>query len=505
MGRFFNTAGPCKPELHYVLPPLLRLNLPEVEALIAAQKYFVLHAPRQTGKTTCLFALQDHLNRGGQVRALYVNVEIGQSAREDVRRGMHAILGQLAQQAEFALNDSFVRERFRSALEDAGPDGAINAVLSEWSERSPKPLVLLLDEIDALVGDALISVLRQLRAGYANRPARFPQTVILCGVRDVRDYRIHSSAGKEIITGGSAFNIKAESLRLGDFSEREVAALYAEHTRETGQPFTDEALAEAWRLTRGQPWLVNALAYEACFRSPESRDRSRPVTKELLRQSAEQLILRRDTHLDQLVDKLREERVRRVVQPILAGDVLAQDVPDDDVQYVLDLGLLRRVQGVGLVVANAIYQEILPRALNQKAQDYIPAIQPTWLKPDAGLDLGKLREAFLAFWRQHAEPLMRTTDYPEVAPHLVLMAFFQRVTNGQGTIEREYAVGRGRMYLCFRYTSETFALELKVWRDGRPDPLPEGLSQLDQYLSGLGLTTGWLVLFDRRSHQPQDS
>ncbi|MCF8109189.1 MAG: hypothetical protein K9J81_09375 [Desulfohalobiaceae bacterium] len=59
----------------------------------------------------------------------------------------------------------------------------------------------MLDEIDSLVGDTLIAVLRQLRSGYNQRPKQFPQSVILCGVRDIRDYRIHSSRQKEIITG----------------------------------------------------------------------------------------------------------------------------------------------------------------------------------------------------------------------------------------------------------------------------------------------------------------
>ena len=499
--RFFNTAGPCQPDIHYVLPPLARLNLPELESLIAARKYFVLHAPRQTGKTTCLLALEDYLNERGERRALYFNVEAAQAAREDVAAGIHAVLNSLAGRATLILKDRFVEENLTAVLEGSGPHGALQTLLSRWAQQSPKPLVLMIDEIDALIGDTLISVLRQLRAGYADRPQAFPQTVILCGVRDVRDYRIHSSRTQEIITGGSAFNIKAESLRLGDFCEREIAELYGMHTRETGQGFTPEALAEAWRLTRGQPWLVNALAYEACFRMAEGKDRSRAVTKELLRQAAENLILRRDTHLDQLVDKLREERVRRIIEPLLGGENL-EGVPEDDVQYLIDLGLLRRERGVGLRVANAIYQEVLPRMLNVVTQDTIPALHPAWLKPDGRLDLNLLLEAFLKFWRQHGEPLLKTPAYHEIAPHLVLMAFLQRVTNGEGTIEREYAVGTGRMDLCVRWAGETLALELKVWRDGRPDPLTEGLEQLDGYLARLSLSTGWLVLFDQRSGQP---
>ena len=156
---------------------------------------------------------------------------------------------------------------------------------------NPTPLVLLIDEIDSLVGDTLLSVLRQLRAGYEQRPEGFPQSVVLCGVRDVsmrgacpsrspaegsRDYRIRSSAG-EVIAGGSPFNIAAKSLRMGDFTEAETRALMAQHTGETGQGFSTAALDAVWTQTQGQPWLVNALCAGACFDSKAGRDRSRPI------------------------------------------------------------------------------------------------------------------------------------------------------------------------------------------------------------------------------------
>ena len=82
------------------------------------------------------------------------------------------------------------------------------------------------------------------------------------------------------------------------------------------------------------------------------------------------------------------------------------------------------------------------------------------------------------------------------------MAFLHRVTNGTGSLEREYAIGSGRMDLCLRYGGLILGIELKVWRDGRPDPIDDGLKQLDAYLAGLGLDSGWLVIFDRRSGQP---
>ena len=148
---------------------------------------------------------------------------------------------------------------------------------------------------------------------------------------------------------------------------------------------------------------------------------------------------------------------------------------------------------------------MLPRVLATATQASLPHISPTWLKPDGSLDPDKLLDAFLAFWRQHGQPLLGSVHYHEIAPHLVLMAFLHRVVNGGGTLEREYAIGTRRMDLCLRYGGPepvTLGIELKVWRDGEEDPLDEGLAQLDGYLAGLGLPTGWLVIFDRRSGQP---
>ena len=231
--RYFNTSGPVVVDQHYQVPPLSRIDLAELRLLIDRGRYFVLHAPRQTGKTSALLALQHLLNAEGACRCVYVNVEAGQAMREDVERATRIVLGQMALRARAALGDDFLSGAW-SGIVDEFRDGALGAALTLWAEADERPLVLLIDEIDSLVGDSLLAVLRQLRAGYDMRPKRFPQSVILCGVRDVRDYRIYSGSAKTMVAGGSAFNIKAESLRLGDFSRNEVNDLLRQHTEETG-------------------------------------------------------------------------------------------------------------------------------------------------------------------------------------------------------------------------------------------------------------------------------
>jgi hypothetical protein len=504
--RFFNTAGPVRCDEHYCLPPLERFNLTEVLSLIDQKKYFVLHAPRQTGKTSSLLALMEYLNREGTYRCLYINVEGGQAARENVGEAMQAILSVLGSGARDWLADPYLKQIWPDILRQEGTYAALEETLSRWAAHTPQPLVLLIDEIDALVGDTLISVLRQLRAGYAKRPRLFPQSIILCGVRDVRDYRIHSTQEKSVITGGSAFNIKAKSLRLGNFNQQELEILYRQHTAETGQPFAPAAIELAWELTRGQPWLVNALAYEACFELEAGRDRSNPITEAILFEAKERLILRRDTHLDQLADKLQEERVRRVIQPILAGVGAPHLIPPDDISYVYDLGLIR-TEGE-LSIANPIYQEVIPRELTYSTQLTI-SHQPAWyIQPDGRLDLNGLLTAFQQFFREHAESWIERFDYREAGPQLLMQAFLQRIVNSDGRVEREYGLGRRRTDLLVIWPhpggTQRAVIELKILYSTLDRTISEGLAQTWEYLDRCGATEGHLVIFDRSTGKSWD-
>ena len=507
--RHFNTEGPVDSNDHYCIPALNRVDIDEILRLIHWKKYFILHAPRQTGKTSTLKAIANQLQAAGRFRCVYVNFEPGQTARQDVAAGMQAILAALADEARWTTGEELVEKAWPETLATAGPLIALKRVLALWSAADSKPLVLLIDEIDSLIGDTLLSVLRQLRSGYPDRPGRFPQSVILCGVRDVRDYRIFSSSAGTHITGGSAFNIKAESLRLGDFSEFQVRTLLGQHTTETGQEFGAGAVGRIWDLTRGQPWLVNALAYQACFRDKAGRDRSRPITVAAIDRAKETLILNRVTHLDQLSNQLREERVRRVVLPMLAGSTDWAYSPRD-LEYVRDLGLVAH-KGV-VRMANPIYAEVIPRELTLAQQSGLESmVSPAWyVNDDGSLDVRQLLAALQGYFREHSESWVDRYGHREAGPQLVLHAYLQRVVNSGGRITREYAVARGRTDLLVEWPlpGQTLAsaaskhvIECKVVREGSgPDTVVrQGLRQTAEYMDLCGAESGHLVIFDMRS------
>ena len=505
--RFFNTAGPVRCNEHYCVSPLERFDLEEILYLIDQEKYFALHAPRQTGKTSCLLALMEHLNKSGKYKCLYINVEPAQAAREDVKRGIETILSEMADRAQMYLNDNRPEDIWMNISDKRGHDAMLNGVITRWARASKKPIVLLIDEIDSLVGDTLISVLRQLRAGYDKRPEMFPHSIIMCGVRDVRDYRMHSKE-KEIITGGSAFNIKSESLRLGDFSKEEVEYLYQCHTEETGQRFDSDVIDLVWEFTKGQPWLVNALAYEVCFKMKKNRDGSVLITSGMTEQAKENIILRRETHIDQLIDKLKEERVKRVIQPMLSGEDM-KDMDIDDIKYLTDLGLICRTKK-GPAISNQIYMEVIPRELTYITQENLmPRFDPDWYIRETGkIDMTKLLKEFQEFFRENSEIWIERFSYKEAGAQLLLQAFLQRIANGGGFIDREYGLGRGRtdIFVKWPYKGgvQKEAIELKIRYGALEKTIEKGLKQTREYMDRAGVREGHLVIFDRSKKRTWD-
>ena len=334
MERYFNTAGPNRPEKEYTIDPLSRFDLEEVLSLIGQGKYFVLHAPRQSGKTSCMLALRDYLDKEGDYIAVYANVEGGQASRNDKATVVKSTIDTLTGEMRLVMKNDKA-DKACDAVQKMGADSMLSQFLSVLCQSLDKPLVLIIDEIDAL---------------------------------------------------------------------------------------------------------------------KENRDRSVVITPEMMYRAQENLIYRRDTHIDILIDKLSEPRVRRVIEPMLANSDDADDslIPIDDIQYVEDMGLIKRERGKPRRIANGIYREIIPRELTSSTQDSLIQ-QPQWYQnPDNSLNMEKLLLDFQQFFRQNADSWIGKFDYAEAGPQLLLQAFLQRIVNGGGFIDREYGLGRKRTDLLIR-------------------------------------------------------
>jgi len=494
MKKTFNIAGPCHPNKHYMLPTQERCQ--GIMELIDQEQYFVIHAARQSGKTTLLLELAQQLNEGENYYALYCSLESVQGIT-DPKEGIPAIIHVMKTQIKF---DKTLRQcAFAEQVNENEFNVALREALTYCCEDLDKPLVILFDEIDCLSDGTLISFLRQLRDGYVNR-SRIPfvHSVMLIGMRNIRDYKGKISEERETLGSASPFNIVKTSKTLRNFTRDEIAKLYAQHTQQTGQIFLAEIVESVYHHTQGQPWLVNAIACEIVEQILQW-DVSKEILVEQVEQAVQTLIYRRDTHIDSLMERLKEPRVQRIVEPVILGESQGYSLLDDDYQYVLDLGLLAEVEHQ-LIPSNPIYGEVLIRTLNSRSQmqmdrQCFPATAPAYLV-DGKLDMKHLLSDFQQFWREHSEIWVKRYQYQEAAPHLILLAFLQRVVNSGGRINRELGLGRGRLDLCVHYENQKYPIELKLRYS--PKTYQEGQKQLAKYMDKLGCEEGWLIVFDRR-------
>ena len=496
--KYFNVAGPCFTDVHYMLNATERLHNELIE-LINTKQYFVIHAARQTGKTTLLLNLRELINAQGVYYALYCSLENVQSF-PNPEQGIPAIINCLKTDIYY----SHLPNKLEFAANLAGVDvsNQIRRAITDYCLSIDKPLIIFFDEADCLGENTLITFLRQLRNGFVNRTTiPFPVSIALVGMRNLRDYRAKIRENQVTLSTASPFNIIKESLTLRNFTKEEVCRLYQQHTQETGQIFEENAVNLVFDQTQGQPWLVNAIASEIIVEQLK-KDYAPLITANMVSEAIHSITLRRDVHIDQLLDKLKEERVQKVIEQMIMGEEEKISRTSDDFNYVMDLGLIR-LQDNTVLAGNPIYGEVIVRTLNYDQQialenndRFLEYKMPKYYKNDA-VDMNLLLQDFQQFWRENSDIWLERFQYKEAAPHLIVQAFLQRVFNSGGDLHREMATGRERLDLCITYKDKKYPIEIKIYRG--PQSIQRGIMQTLKYMDTLGCNHGWLLLFDRNA------
>ncbi|MDR2522357.1 MAG: ATP-binding protein [Synergistaceae bacterium] len=501
--RYFNIAGPNKEEQNFGLDPLKRVDIRMIESFIARGRHFLLCSPRQSGKTTFLLAFKKKLNAERAYRCLYCNVEAAQAAGGDSERGIRLLLNRIAQEAAQEFQDPRLYQNYHAILERTGPDGAILAVFERWlsEEQPPKPpLVLMLDGIDLLSGRTLTSILRQLRVGQGSAPRLFPQSVILSAVRDIRDADVNVGSG-EFLTGRSGTDIREPSVTLYDFTRAELKELCDQHTAETGQVFQEGVYPRLYALSGGRPWLVNALLCEALYEMNYAANPSKPITAAILEAAKDHFIARQDAYLDQLATKLSSPQVREVLFPILSGTVWKKKPPQDVLEYLKDLELIKKFSS-GWSLTNAIAKELIPRVLGRDMRDELLYVveRGRFIKPDKRLNLLSAIAFYQTLYRDRCMEWETRYDLKGAFPQILLQAFLLVVLGDRGRMECECMLASGRVDIGVSWfypvqsgepREERFIIRLQIFDNSQ--------SQGDATRSGAALTAEFA--HQRQAHE----
>lgn len=262
MQKTFNFQGPCDALKHYMLPLAMHLEQ-GILRNIERNQYFLLHGAPKSGKSTVFRTLAKQLNESGNYVALCFSLkapELENHTLESVSAAMLAIIYRNSQQD--------LAEVYRPVAPTKKDSLLWGHYVANWTRSLSKPLILLIDDIDQLEGEALSVVTSNIRSGFTMRPQHFP---ICIGLSLSKDHRAHFR-GLRV-----PFNIIDTTYHLEPFSEEEVKSLLGQHGEISGQ-FFPEAVAKAlYKFSKGNPELVNFLANNI-ISDLHQNDASSPIT-----------------------------------------------------------------------------------------------------------------------------------------------------------------------------------------------------------------------------------
>jgi hypothetical protein len=542
MIKTFATTGPCLPRQNYMIPSFDRF--PILPNLIDNNQYFILHSPRQSGKTTLLLSMANQINEDGNYYACVCPLSFTINANDELEA-----TAKIMQSLSFGLSSStapalkLLHNKLNpfSLMTEAPPvTSAIRYICSSLD----KELILFFDEADCIPSELILSFLTQIREGYNFRswPGEnaFPRTIGLIGLRDLHDYRFNDKSQIQRIIRISPFNIHRFSLEIRNLSFDQLCSLYRQHTDASGQVFTQKAIERIWYWTSGQPWLVNVLASDI-IQNQLGKDYSVPITDKHVEVAVNNLILRKEVHFSNIVDRLQEPRVRKVMALALSSEgVKLDNVLESDITYCVDLGLLKfGKNGIGdCFPANNIYNEVIVRALSSRIVADLTKIPSNTWSDGNKLDMSGLLRAFQDYWLANSALLFNENKddalidqiideilsennntsktgnisktqklsiqnnidklISEAFCVLVLCAFLQRVLNGGAElIKREFSVGMKFVNICVTYKQRRYPIEAKIKGSVSTK---QGIRQLSGYVNMCNASEGWLIEFDR-SHK----
>ncbi|MDR2199667.1 MAG: hypothetical protein LBR53_09490 [Deltaproteobacteria bacterium] len=320
-------------------------------------------------------------------------------------------------------------------------------------------------------------------------------------MRDIRDYQVNGHSGARSTDSlASPFNVKKNALTLSSFTIDEIRVLYSQHTEESGQIFENDAVERAWYWSEGQPWLVNALAFEVVVNILKN-DFQKNVTAQLIDDAAERLIKNRDTRIESLLERLKEPRVARVMDSVFASSINYIPSNDDDRRYCLDLGLVKLNEKFELRPANAIYREVMGRVITDEIQEVLLKTIPEFNWTDGkSIYMNEILREFQKFWRKGALSFPKHKQnfiaslYDEALYSFILEAFLQRLLNSKSVVSRQFAEGRGAFDIGIIFQKREYIIEVKL-KDHQTED--SSLEQLYGYLDTNGENEGWLIIFDR--------
>lgn len=489
--RYFNTHGPVDVDQHYVVS---RQELVEkLSTQIDQGKYFTIFAPRQMGKTTLLRKLNELLAKNPAYLPIPLSFERYETWAEE------KFLDHFGRLVAYYLNEGFQAiqhphlEQIQKLLAELPIVDYLtfSDLFGNLYQLAPAcKVVLIIDEFDATPQEAISPLLQTWRSMYLERrPPHSLHNVILIGIQNIARLNFGRS---------SPFNI-AYQQRLDGFTLAELQEMMAQYTAETGQAFTDEALALLHEQTGGHPFLVNRTA--AIVTEEIATDRSQPISAAEVRVALNQLVRETNYNFETVIR--HAEKYRDDVLNILFGGTYLFNLNNALVSELYTQGVINQDEHGNCRIANSVYSEVLLAAFRPVQVGLQTAVLVNGYDfrthvVDGRLQMKTLLSRFREFVERRGREAFKVTEMPQEATgQYLLMAYLDLlVRQVGGDLFTEVDSGDGRLDLIVVYRGHRYVIETKIWRG--PAEFDSGLAQLADYLTTEGEACGYYVIFHAR-------
>ncbi|MCD8337016.1 MAG: AAA-like domain-containing protein [Lachnospiraceae bacterium] len=508
MSKYFNVTAVCVPERHYMVDITDRLQ--KIKMMVDRGDYFTINRARQYGKTTTLTALERYLHEDYRVISLdFQGMETNDFA--DNQCFVQALSRELFLAVKNMKNP---QEEILSKLKEIGFGNKSDMGLpelflyfNEWCVQSDKPIVLMIDEVDAASNNQVfLDFLAQLRSAYIKRGkygyATF-QSVILAGVYDIKNLKRKFVKEGEHQTN-SPWNIAADFLVDMSFSQKDIAGMLREYEADYETGMDTDAIAQMiYDYTSGYPFLVSRMCKlldEQIAGSETFPDRKSAWTEEGVKEAANRLVFEDNTLFDSLEDKVNTYPVLQdFLRDFLMKGVAIPNSPGNEAIGNAKMFGFIRIENNRVVIANRIfetrlYEMFLTAPETRRNEMYgIGDRDRLQFVKNGRLDMRLILEHFVECFDDIYGD--RPQKFIEEDGRRYFLLYLRPIINGTGHYYIESRTrNQERTDVIVDYRGEQFVVELKIWRGDSYNV--RGEEQLAEYLDYYHLKKGYMLSFN---------
>lgn len=508
MSKTFNVSADCKPELHYMVDIGGRLR--EIKRMVDRGDYFTINRARQYGKTTTLKALKRYLIK----EYIVISLDFQKMSHEDFRTEnlfVRAFSGEVLKKADLKevmprdIRGNLQRLKDRGVgIEDGRRLAELFECFSEWCEKSKKPIVLIIDEVDSATNNQVfLDFLGQMRGYYIERDERAAfHSVILSGVYDVKNLKRKFVRGDEHKMN-SPWNIAADFLVDMSFSQEDIAGMLADYEKDYSTGMDIGMISGLiYDYTSGYPYLVSRICKlidERLAGGEGYSDKASAWSETGVTEAVKILLGEKNTLFESLVGKLSEDvQLRSLIYALLfSGRRIPYNPLNSSIETAEMFGIIKQ-SGGNAVISNRIFETVLYNLFLGEEMVDSAIYKAALLDKNQYLENGRLNmRMILEKFVVHFHDLYgnRNEEFLEEVGRRYFLLYLKPIINGVGNYYIEARTrDMERTDVIVDYRGEQFVIELKIWRGNAYHE--RGEKQLWDYLDYYHLKKGYMLSFN---------